>query len=103
MANQLFDYHLRQTHVPTGVWTSVGRSQNEFYLESFMDELAHAAGQDPVEYRRALLGNKHPRHRRVLDLVAEKAGWAQPLPEGRGRGVALHESFGSYLAPSRIM
>src|SRR5207245_2940081 len=55
VANQLFDFHLRQTHVPTGVWTSVGRSQNEFYLESFMDELAHAAGTAPYHYRRALL------------------------------------------------
>ena len=83
--------------VPLGLWRSVGSSQNGFVVESFMDELALAAGQDPVEYRRALLSTK-PRHRGVLELVAEKSGWGSPLPDGRARGVALMESFSSYVA-----
>lgn len=83
--------------VPLGFWRSVGASHNGFMLESFMDELALAAGQDPVAYRRGLLGKK-PRHLGVLDLVAEKAGWGSPLPEGRARGVALLESFSSIVA-----
>ena len=92
--NQRFDYHLRQTHVPTGVWTSVGRSQNEFYLESFMDELAYAAGKDPYQYRRALIdGNSDfPRAKswvKVLDTAAEKSGWGKKLPEGTGMGIAI--------------
>src|SRR6266403_1476763 len=92
--NQRFDYHLRQTHVPTGVWTSVGRSQNEFYLESFMDELAHAVGKDPYQYRRALIdGNADfPRAKswvKVLDTAAEKSGWGKKLPEGTGMGIAI--------------
>jgi isoquinoline 1-oxidoreductase beta subunit len=92
--NQRFDYHLRQTHVPTGVWTSVGRSQNEFYLESFMDELAYAAGRDPYEYRRALIdGNPDfPRAKswvKVLDTAAQKSGWGKKLPDGTGMGIAI--------------
>ena len=83
--------------VPLGWWRSVGASQNGFMLESFIDELAWAAGQDPFEYRRALLG-KRPRHLGVLDLAAEKAGWGTPLPAGRGRGIAVVESFQSYVA-----
>lgn len=83
--------------VPTLWWRSVGHSHTAFACESFLDELAHAAGQDPFEYRRQLLA-KHPRHLKVLELVAEKAGWGKPLPEGRGRGIAVHESFGSFVA-----
>jgi isoquinoline 1-oxidoreductase beta subunit len=83
--------------VPVLWWRSVGHSHSAFVVESFLDELAHAAGKDPYEYRRALLG-KHSRHRKVLELAAEKAGWGGPLPEGRGRGIAVHESFGSFLA-----
>ena len=83
--------------VPTLWWRSVGHSHTAFVVESFLDELAHAAGKDPFEYRRALLGD-HPRHKRVLELAAEKAGWGKPLPEGRGRGLAVHESFGSIVA-----
>jgi isoquinoline 1-oxidoreductase beta subunit len=83
--------------VPVGFWRSVGASQNGFILESFMDELALAAGQDPVEYRRALLTNS-PRHLAVLELAAREAGWGSPLPEGRARGVALVKSFDSYVA-----
>ena len=95
--NQLFDYHLRKTHVPTGPWTSVGRSQNEFFLETFVDELAHAAGQDPYHYRRALLeaNAEFPFAKawiRVLGAVAEKSGWGQKLPAGTGMGIAIGDS-----------
>jgi isoquinoline 1-oxidoreductase subunit beta len=83
--------------IPTGFWRSVGPSHNVFVTESFVDELAAAARQDPVAYRRALL-DKNPRAKAVLDLVAEKSGWGQPLPKGRGRGVSLQFVFGSYLA-----
>ncbi|MDH5315440.1 MAG: molybdopterin-dependent oxidoreductase, partial [Gemmatimonadota bacterium] len=83
--------------VPTGWWRSVGSSQNVFFLESFIDELAGAAGKDPFEFRRGLLG-KSPRHRRALELAAEKAGWGSPLPAGRARGIAVAESFGSFVA-----
>ncbi len=83
--------------VPLGFWRSVGSSQNGFLVESFIDELAAAAGQDPVAYRRALL-SKQPRHLGVLELAAAKAGWGSALPEGRARGVAVVESFRSYVA-----
>jgi isoquinoline 1-oxidoreductase beta subunit len=83
--------------VPVLWWRSVGHSHNAFVVESFLDELAHAAGKDPYEYRRLLLA-KHPRHTKVLDCVAQNAGWGKPLPEGRGRGLAVHESFGSFVA-----
>src|SRR6516162_6379688 len=83
--------------IPTAFWRSVGRSHNVFLTESFIDELAAAAKQDPVAYRRALLGNS-PRAKAVLDLAAEKAGWGQPLPKGSGRGVSLQYVFGSYMA-----
>ncbi|HKX62609.1 MAG TPA: xanthine dehydrogenase family protein molybdopterin-binding subunit, partial [Verrucomicrobiae bacterium] len=96
--NRLVDWHQAPGGVPTLWWRSVGHSHSAFVVETFLDELAHAAGKDPYEYRRALLGDKHPRHRRVLELAAEKAGWGKPLPDGRGRGLALHESFGSFVA-----
>ncbi len=78
-------------------WRGVGVTHNAFMVESFMDELAAAAGTDPVEYRRALL-DKEPRAKAVLNLVAEKAGWGTPLPQGTGRGVSLLFGFGTYLA-----
>jgi isoquinoline 1-oxidoreductase subunit beta len=78
-------------------WRSVGNSQNAFFAETFIDELAHAAKQDPFAYRRELLG-QHPRHRAVLELAASKAGWGSPLPKGRARGIAVSESFKSYVA-----
>jgi isoquinoline 1-oxidoreductase beta subunit len=83
--------------IPTAFWRSVGPSHNVFVTESFVDELAAAAKQDPVAYRRTLL-EKNPRAKAVLDLVAEKAGWGTPLPKGRGRGVSLQYAFASYLA-----
>ena len=83
--------------VPIGFWRSVGNSQNAFVAEGFMDEVAHAAGADPYEFRRNLLASA-PRHRGVLELAATKAGWGTPLPQGRARGIAVVESFGSYVA-----
>ena len=83
--------------VPCNFWRSVGHSHTAFAVESFIDEVAHAAGKDPVEMRRSLL-EKEPRMKRLLDIVAEKAGWGSALPAGRGRGVAIHESFGSLAA-----
>jgi len=95
--NLLVDWQKAPGGVPTLWWRSVGHSHSAFVVETFLDELAHAAGKDPYEFRRALLG-KHPRHKRVLELAADKAGWGKPLPEGRGRGLAVHESFGSFVA-----
>jgi len=83
--------------IPTAFWRSVGPSHNVFVVESFVDELAAAAKQDSVKYRRALL-DKTPRAKAVLDLAAEKAGWGQPLPKGVGRGVSLQFVFGTYMA-----
>ncbi len=83
--------------VPLGFWRSVGHSHTAFAVESFIDELAHRAAQDAYEFRRSLLA-EHPRHRAVLELAATRAGWGAPLPEGRARGIALHESFGSIVA-----
>ena len=83
--------------VPLGFWRSVGHSQNAFYVETFMDELAAAAGKDPYQFRRNLL-KSHPRELAVLDLAATKAGWDKPLAPGVARGIALHYSFGSIVA-----
>lgn len=89
--------------VPVLWWRSVGSTHTAYSTEAFLDELAQAAGQDPVAYRLSLLGEAHPRHTGVLKLAAEKAGWGTPLPPGatairRGRGVAVHESFNSVVA-----
>ena len=91
------DWHQAPGGVPTLWWRSVGHSHTAFVVETLIDELAHAAGKDPLEFRRGLLG-KHPRVKRVLEFVADKAGWGQPPPPGQGRGLAVHESFGSYVA-----
>ncbi|ALN78944.1 xanthine dehydrogenase family protein molybdopterin-binding subunit [Lysobacter antibioticus] len=97
IADYRVDLHSPSTGIPVLWWRSVGHSYNAFVMESLIDELAHAAGKDPVEYRRTLL-KEHPRHLAALDLVADKAGWGTALPAGRARGVAVHESFGSYIA-----
>jgi hypothetical protein len=78
-------------------WRSVGSTHTAFSTETFPDELAYAAGRDPVEFRRTLLKH-HPRHRGVLELAAQTAGWDVPLPWRRARGIALHESFNSFVA-----
>ncbi|MGH9382022.1 MAG: molybdopterin cofactor-binding domain-containing protein [Thermoanaerobaculia bacterium] len=89
--------HSPRTGIPVLWWRSVGHSHTAFVMESLIDELAHAAGEDPVAYRRVLLA-EHPRHLGVLNLAAEKAGWGSRPPDGRARGVAVHESFGSFIA-----
>jgi isoquinoline 1-oxidoreductase beta subunit len=95
--NLRVELHSPQVGVPVLWWRSVGHTHVAFATEVFIDELAVAAGQDPYEYRRALLA-EHPRHRAVLELAAEKAGWGAPLPKGRGRGIAVHASFDSFVA-----
>lgn len=97
IADRRVELHSPDTGIPVLWWRSVGHSYNAFVMESLIDELAHAAGQDPVEYRRGLLKD-HPRHLGVLDLVADKSRWGSRAPPGRARGVAVHESFGSYIA-----
>lgn len=98
LPNILVDYvRVEPPGVTTGFWRGVGPAHNIFVVESFLDELAAVAGQDPVAYRRSLLGH-NPRALAVLDLAAEKAGWGQPMPAGKGRGVAVQFAFGSYLA-----
>ncbi|MBL8671610.1 MAG: xanthine dehydrogenase family protein molybdopterin-binding subunit [Alphaproteobacteria bacterium] len=95
--NLTVELHTTKVGVPILWWRSVGSTHTAFSTETMLDELAKAAGKDPVEYRRALLA-KHPRHLGVLNLAAEKAGWGKPLPAGKARGIAVHESFHSYVA-----
>lgn len=95
--NLRVDLHSPRLPVPVQWWRSVGSSHTAFAVEGLIDELAAAARQDPVEYRVALLKDR-PRHLGVLKLAADKAGWGNPLPKGRGRGIAVHESCGSYVA-----
>lgn len=95
--NQRLAYGRREPGPQVWFWRSVGHSQNNFFIESFIDELAVAAGQDPYEFRRALLG-KQPRYKGVLEAAAQKAGWGSALPAGVHRGIALSQSFGSYVA-----
>lgn len=97
VANHSVAHKATRTGVPVGFWRSVGHSHNAFFLEGFVDELAHAAGRDPFEFRRAML-LQAPRHRAVLELAAAKAGWGKPLPAGRARGISVHESFNSIVA-----
>ena len=95
--NFLVEYLLTEPGVPVGFWRSVGNSHNGYIAECFVEEMAKAAGKDSVEFRREML-SKDSRQRGVLELAAEKAGWDKPLPEGRYRGVAVVESFGSHVA-----
>ncbi len=90
------ELHSPKSPITTLWWRSVGHSHTGFVVECFIDELAAAAKKDPVEYRRSLLA-EHPRHLRVLNLAAEKFGWGKPLAAGRGAGIAVHESFGSFV------
>ena len=91
------EYAMRNTHVPVGTWRGVNTNQNGVYMECFMDEVAHAAGADPLEFRRSLM-QKHPKHLAVLNAAAEKAGWGKPLPRGRYRGIAQFMGYASYSA-----
>ena len=95
--NLRVDLHTTKVGVPVLWWRSVGHTQNGYATEAFFDEVARAAGRDPFELRRELLSD-HPRHRGVLELAAEKAGWGRPLPAGRARGIAVHASFSSFVA-----
>src|SRR5262249_44191238 len=91
------DVALCSTHVPLGAWRGINYTQNAFYKESFIDELAHAAGADPYQFRRHLLRNS-PKDLGVLDAAAKKAEWGAPLPPGRFRGIAVNYACGSYAA-----
>jgi isoquinoline 1-oxidoreductase beta subunit len=95
--NQFVHYTPSATHIPFGPWRSVDHSQHAFFTESFIDELAHQAKQDAFQYRRKLLQPK-PRYLRVLDAVAKMSDWDRPLPQGWGRGIAIHGSFNSIVA-----
>jgi isoquinoline 1-oxidoreductase beta subunit len=97
IANQRIAYGRAEPGPQVWFWRSVGHSQNTFFLESFVDELAAAAKADPLQYRLALL-SKQPRMKAVLQAAADKAGWGKPLPAGRHRGIAVAESFGSFVA-----
>jgi isoquinoline 1-oxidoreductase beta subunit len=97
IAHQRISHVTTRHRVPVGSWRSVGHSHNTFFSEGFIDELAHAAGIDPVHFRLALLKGM-PRHAAVLLLAADKAGWGTPAPAGRARGIALRESYGSIVA-----
>jgi isoquinoline 1-oxidoreductase beta subunit len=100
-ANLRIDHAMRNPHVPPGFWRGVNLNQNAVYLECFIDEIAAATRQDPLELRRKLMA-KHPRHRAVLDAVAERAGWGKPAADVDGqkvfRGLAQTHGFGSYVA-----
>ena len=91
------DYAMRNSHVPVGYWRSVNHSQNAYFRECFVDELARAAGQDPYEYRRKLL-QKAPKQLAVLEACAKAANWGSPLPAGQFRGIAQIDGYGSYAA-----
>jgi len=95
--NLRVEYARAEPGVQVWFWRSVGHSQNIFFTESFIDEMAAAAGKDPFEFRRGLLG-KQPRYKGVLEVAAEKAGWGRALPAGVHRGIAVAQSFGSYVA-----
>jgi isoquinoline 1-oxidoreductase beta subunit len=95
--NLLIDHSMRNPPIRPGFWRGVNINHNAIYLECFMDELAHAAGQDPLEFRRKLMAN-HPKHLAVLNAVADKVGWGKPAPQGVHRGLAQIMGYGSYVA-----
>jgi len=95
--NLLIDHAMRNPPVPPGFWRGVNVNQNAVYMECFIDELAHAAGKDPLEFRRRLMAD-HPKNLAVLDAVAERAGWDKPAPAGVHRGLAVCKAFASYVA-----
>src|ERR1019366_1089597 len=95
--NLQIDYAMRNTHVPVGFWRGVNVNQNAIFTECFIDELAHAAGKDPLEFRRGLM-SRAPKHRAVLNAAAAKAGWGTPAPAGIYRGLSQFCSYGSYVA-----
>jgi isoquinoline 1-oxidoreductase beta subunit len=95
--NIAVDLATTTTGVPVLWWRVVGSSHTAFAVEAFIDEVAHAAGEDAFTFRRKLL-DKHPRMKAVLELAADKAGWSTPLPPGKGRGIAVAEAFKSYVA-----
>jgi isoquinoline 1-oxidoreductase subunit beta len=95
--NLLIDHAMVNPPIPPWFWRGVNNNQNAIYLECFMDELAHAAGQDPLEFRRKLMA-KHPKHLAVLNAVAERIGWGKPAPQGVYRGLAQQMGYGSYVA-----
>src|SRR6195256_1604689 len=95
--NLLIEYTMRNTHVPVGPWRGVNTNQNGVYMECFMDEVARAAGKDPLEFRRTLM-SQHPKHLAVLNAAAEKGDWGKPLPAGVHRGIAQFMGYGSYSA-----
>jgi isoquinoline 1-oxidoreductase beta subunit len=95
--NLAIEYVMRNTHVPVGPWRGVNTNQNAVYMECFIEEAARAAGKDSVEFRRGLMKN-HPRHRAVLEAVAQKADWGKPLPAGVHRGIAQFMGYASYSA-----
>jgi len=97
IANHAVSLHTPKSAIPVLWWRSVGHSHSAFVMESLVDEMAVAAGKDPLAYRRELLKG-HPRHLAVLNLAAEKAGWDKPLAKGVFHGIAVHESFGSFVA-----
>jgi isoquinoline 1-oxidoreductase beta subunit len=97
IANQRIQYSTSSTHVPWGSWRSVDHSMHGFFIESFIDELAHVNGKDPYQYRRSMFADGS-RFQKVLDLAAEKGNWGAPLLPNWGRGIAIHKSFGTFLA-----
>jgi isoquinoline 1-oxidoreductase beta subunit len=95
--NLLIEYAMRNTHVPVGPWRGVNTNQNGYYMESFIEELARAAGKDSLEFRRAMM-SKYPKHLAVLNAAAERGDWGKPLPRGVYRGIAQFMGYGSYSA-----
>src|SRR4029079_9816385 len=95
--NYRVDFAMRNTHVPVGVWRSVNHSQNAFFKDGFVDDMAHAAAADPYLFRRTLLASK-PKELAVLDAAAAHAEWGSPLPPGLFRGLALNDSPSSISA-----